>query len=363
MSSSRLLQEVWAFDPETPVGLHYLLVPHDIPAVDPALWRLTVDGCVRRELSLSLEQLRSRPAVTHAVTLECAGNGRTGLSSQPVSQPWMLGAVRTAEWTGTPLRALLEEAGADRRTVEVLFRGLDRRIEGGVERQFERSLSRVDAAREEVLIAYAINGQPLPPQQGFPARLIVPGSYGTTSVKWLERITVLDAPFEGYQQGHGDRIRRRPDEPAEPGKPGEPVSRMLPRALMIPPGVPDFATRDRTIGLEACTLRGRAWSGFGPVVRVEVSVDGGGSWSDAAVGPTTSRWAWREWEWHWGARKAGIHQLCCRATDSTGAVQPLQAARNLGGYASNEVRRLSVVAKAPRDAARGVRATPFTGPS
>jgi len=336
--------EALAYD-RTPVGLHYLQIHYDIPVVDPAIWRLTVGGRVRRELSLSLDDLRARPAVTRAVTLECAGNGRAHLSPRPVSQPWLLEAVGTAEWTGTSLRGLLEDAGADGHAVEVLFRGLDRGIEGGVEQQFERSLPRAEAMREEVMIAYAINGRPLPPQHGFPARLIVPGWYGMTSVKWLDRITVLDAPFHGYQQARGYRIRQRPDEQ------GVPVSRMLPRSLMIPPGVPEFATRDRTVGLEACTLRGRAWSGFGPVMRVEVSADGGRSWTDARLGPTTARWGWHEWEWQWGPREAGIHELCCRATDSTGRTQPLEAVWNLGGYGNNAVQRLRVVAKsapAPR---------------
>ena len=336
--------EALAYD-RTPVGLHYLLIHYDIPVVDPATWRLTVGGRVRRELSLSIDDLRARPAVTRAVTLECAGNGRAHLSPRPVSQPWLLEAVGTAEWTGTSLRGLLEDAGADGHAVEVLFRGLDRGIEGGVEQHFERSLPQAEAMREEVMIAYAINGRPLPPQHGFPARLIVPGWYGMTSVKWLDRITVLDAPFDGYQQARGYRIRQRPDEQ------GVPVSRMLPRSLMIPPGVPEFATRDRTVGLEACMLRGRAWSGFGPVMRVEVSADGGRSWTDARLGPTTARWGWREWEWQRGPREAGIHELCCRATDSTGRTQPLEAVWNLGGYGKNAVQRVRVVAKsapAPR---------------
>jgi sulfane dehydrogenase subunit SoxC len=331
--------EALAYD-RTPVGLHYLLIHYDIRVVDPATWRLSVGGRVRRELSLSLDDLRARPAQTRAVTLECAGNGRALLSPRPVSQPWLLEAVGTAEWTGTSLRGLLEDAGADPDAVEVLFRGLDRGIEGGVEQTFERSLPRAEAMREEVMIAYAINGQPLPPQHGFPARLIVPGWYGMTSVKWLDRITVLDAPFHGYQQARGYRMRQRPDEQ------GVPVSRIPPRSLMIPPGLPEFATRERTVGFDACTLRGRAWSGFGPVTRVEVSGDGGRSWSDARLGPTTARWGWREWEWRWGPREAGIHELACRATDSTGRTQPLQDVWNLGGYANTAVQRVRVVAKA-----------------
>jgi sulfane dehydrogenase subunit SoxC len=326
----------------TPAGLHYLLIHYDIPVVDPAAWRLRVDGRVGHELSLSLDDLRSRPAVTLAVTLECAGNGRAALSPRPLSQPWLLEAVGTAEWTGTPLRGLLEDAGVHEDAADVVFRALDRGVEGGEEQQYERSLPLSEALRDEILLAYAMNGQPLPPQHGFPLRLVVPGWYGMTSVKWLERITVLDRPFEGYQQARGYRFRQTPDED------GEPVSRMLPRSLMVPPGIPDFATRERIVEPVPCVVSGRAWSGLGSVERVEVSVDGGASWSDARLGRQPSRWAWRRWEWDWEPRDPGRYELCCRATDSAGNVQPLAAPWNLGGYANNEVQRVSaVVASAP----------------
>ena len=156
------------------------------------------------------------------MTLECAGNGRALLSPRPVSQPWLLEAVGTAEWTGTPLSGLLEAAGVAEDAVEVVFRGLDRGIEGGEVQNYERSLSLSDALRDEVLVAWAMNGEPLPPQHGFPARLIVPGWYGMTSVKWLDRITVLDQPFDGYQQTRSYRLRQTPDEP------GKALSRVLP---------------------------------------------------------------------------------------------------------------------------------------
>jgi DMSO/TMAO reductase YedYZ molybdopterin-dependent catalytic subunit len=300
-------------------------------------WRLTLGGEVETELSLSLDDLRSRPAQTLAVTLECAGNGRAKLSPRPVSQPWLLEAVGTAEWTGTPLRGLLEEAGVGDRAVEVLFRGLDRGVEGGETQQYERSLPLTEASRPEVLLAYEMNGDPLPPQHGYPMRLIVPGWYGMTSVKWLERITVLDSPFGGYQQARGYRFRQTPDEE------GEPVARMVPRSLMIPPGIPDFASRERHIEPGDWILRGRAWSGFGAVERVEVSDDGGATWSDARLGEQGSRWAWRSWEWNWDAGEPGRYELCCRATDSAGNAQPSHAPWNLGGYANNEVQRVEVL--------------------
>ena len=156
--------------PVTPVGLHYLLIHYDVPAVEPDAWRLTVGG-----LELSLDELRARPAVEHTVTMECAGNGRARLEPRPVSQPWMLEAVGTARWRGTPLAPLLEEAGVPEGTVEVLFTGLDRGIEGGDEQAFQRALALEEAMRGEILLAYEMNGAPLPPQHGFPLRLVVPG--------------------------------------------------------------------------------------------------------------------------------------------------------------------------------------------
>src|SRR5205814_8290808 len=181
----------------------------------------------------TLDELRARPSVRMPVTMECAGNGRARLSPRPVSQPWLLEAVGNAEWGGTPLRPLLEEAGMLDGAVDVLFTGLDRGWEADVEQFYERSLSTADALHDDVLLAWELNGVPLPPQHGFPLRLVVPGWYGMTNVKWLARIELVDRPFEGFQQVSGYRMRSDPEEP------GEPVERMAPRALMAPPGTPE----------------------------------------------------------------------------------------------------------------------------
>jgi DMSO/TMAO reductase YedYZ molybdopterin-dependent catalytic subunit len=335
--------EALAYD-VTPVGLHYLLIHYDIPVVDPAAWRLTVGGSVGRELELSLEDLRTRPVVRQPVTMECAGNGRGRLSPRPVSQPWLNEAVGTAEWTGITLRSVLEEAGIREGAVEVLFTGLDRGVEGGIEQQYERSLPLEEALRDEVMLAYAIGDEALPPQHGFPLRLVVPGWYGMTNVKWLDRITVLDQPFEGYQNTWSYNLRQTPEDV------GERVTRMEPRALMVPPGVPIFATRERQAELGAHVVSGRAWSGFGTIERVEVSDDGGETWQDAQLGDQPSRWAWRGWTWEWTPSGPGDYELCCRATDSEGNTQPLNAPWNLHGFANNEVQRLSVTVTYGREA-------------
>jgi sulfane dehydrogenase subunit SoxC len=325
--------------PVTPIGLHYLLIHYDIPVVDPATWALDIGGRVRNPLRLTLDELRARPAVTRPVTMECAGNGRMQMQPRALSQPWGVEAVGTAEWTGTPLRGVLDDAGLLDDAIEILFAGLDRGLENEIEQSYERSLTIEEASREEVLLVYAINGQPLSPQHGFPLRLIVPGWYGMTNVKWLSRITAIDQPFEGYQQAHAYRVRMEADEP------GEALSRMRPRALMAPPGIPDFFTRRRTLSPGPVTLQGRAWSGFGPIERVEVSTDGAESWEDAVLEDQPDRYAWVGWKFSWDAT-GGEYDLCCRATDSEGNVQPVEADWNLGGYACNAVQHVAVQVKA-----------------
>ncbi len=325
----------------TPVGLHYLLIHFDIPAIDPAGYELAVGGHVGKALHLNLHQLQSRPAQTLAVTLECAGNGRARLSPRPLSQPWLGEAVGTAEWTGTPLAPILEEAGVMDGAVDVVFTGLDRGVQGGVDQLYERSLPLGEAMREEVLLAYAINGQQLSPQHGFPLRLIVPGWYGMTHVKWLRSITVIDREFAGYQQATAYHYR------TQDGDVGVPVTRMLPRALMVPPGVPDFMSRTRFVEPSTQTIEGRAWSGRAPIARVDFSADGGGSWSQAELEHAVSPYAWRRWTARWEADRPGEFELCARATDAAGNVQPLEQSWNLEGVQNNAVQRVRVVVGAP----------------
>jgi sulfane dehydrogenase subunit SoxC len=316
--------------PITPVGLHYLLIHYDVPDVEPDAWRLRVGG-----LELSLDELRARPAVEHTVTMECAGNGRARLEPRPVSQPWILEAVGTARWRGTPLAPLLEEAGVPDGTVEVLFTGLDRGIEGGDEQSFQRALGLEEAMRGEVLLAYEMNGEPLPPQHGFPLRLVVPGWYGMTNVKWLSRIEFLDEPFAGYQQSWSYRVRQTEDEA------GEPLQRMHPRSLLVPPGIPEFLTRERTVPAGEVPVEGRAWSGLAPIASVEVSDDGGSSWAAAELEPAGEPWAWRAFSYRWDAQP-GEHVLCSRARDEAGNEQPVAPPWNLGGYANNAVQTVRV---------------------
>lgn len=323
----------------TPAGLHYLLIHYDIPAVDPAAWRLSIGGRVARPYTLDLDDLRRRPRATRRVTLECAGNGRARLKPRPVSQPWLVEAVGTAEWTGTPLAPLLREAGLpddlDDAT-DVVFTGADHGIERGVEQDYQRGLPLREALRDEVLLAYEMNGAPLPPQHGSPLRLVVPGWYGMAHVKWLTEITVWDGRFTGYQNAVAYRLHRDAEDP------GEPVTRIEPRALILPPGFPDFMSRVRVLRPGLCTVQGRAWSGYAAVERVEVTTDGGVTWRDAIVAGTDQPYSWQRWSLEWDA-EPGRFALSARATDACGRTQPVEQPWNRGGFANNLVQSVAVL--------------------
>jgi DMSO/TMAO reductase YedYZ molybdopterin-dependent catalytic subunit len=324
--------------PVTPIGMHYVLVHFDVPAIDAARHVLVVDGRVRAPLALSMDDLRAGPAVSMPVVMECAGSGRAHLAPRPVSAPWHDEAVGCAEWMGTPLRAVLERAGLLDDAVEILFTGCDRGLDQGVEQDYQRSLPVEQALRDDVLLAYAMNGQPIPPSHGFPVRLIVPDWYGMASVKWLHSITAIAEPFEGVQQTVLYRYRHSEEDP------GAPVARKRPRALMAPPGIPEFLSRIRHVRSGPTPIVGRAWSGGGPVRRVEFSADGGRTWADARLDDPLGRHGWTGWSYLWDAQEPGDYELCVRATDASGETQPLSAEEvwNWGGYGVNAVQRVPV---------------------
>lgn len=319
----------------TPIGLHYLLVHFDVPELDAGAWRLTVDGHVDRPLVLSLDDVLARPSRTLTVTMECAGNGRARMVPRVESQPWLVEAVGTAEWTGTPLRGVLEDAGLRDGTAEVVFSGADHGMECGIEHDYQRSLPLAEAGRDDVLLAYAMNGRPLEPQHGAPVRLLVPGWYGMASVKWLTRIEAVTTPFRGYQQVRAYRYQTDPEDP------GEPVTRIRVRALMVPPGFPDFPQRRRYVDAGPLTIRGRAWSGQAPVVRVELGIDG--QWSEARLGPSRRPYEWRAWSSECEVAR-GEHVLACRATDAAGNTQPDEV-WNVQGMGNNAIQRVPIVAR------------------
>ena len=319
----------------TPTGMHYLLIHFDIPVADETTWRLRIGGLVAHPVTLDMSDIRSRRQVTTTVTMECAGNGRALMRPRALSQPWLLEAVGTARWTGTPLRPILEQAGIAASAAELLFTGVDQGVDGGELQYYRRSLTVEQAMRDEVMLAYGMNGSPLQPQHGYPLRLLVPGWYGMASVKWLTAIEAIERPFDGPQQNAYRYACSENDA-------GEPVDVIRVRSLMAPPGAPDFLTRTRVVEAGRHRIEGRAWAGRLRVSRVEFSSDAGGSWTDAELGPPVGRFAWRSWWAQWDATP-GERVLCVRATDEAGNVQPAAQTWNYHGMGNNQQHRVDVL--------------------
>lgn len=320
----------------TPPGLHYLLIHFDIPEADESRWKLRIEGLVERPRAFSISELKALSAKTLRVTMECAGNGRGQLSPRYPSVPWLEEGVSTADWTGVALKDLLDSAVLKPNVVEIVFHGADRGIDAGVEHNFARSLSRTQALDSDVLVAYAMNGAPLPPQHGAPLRLVVPRWYGMASVKWLRAIEAIEHPFDGLQQARSYHFRLLP------GEKGEPCTLMRVNSLMVPPGIPDFYTRRRIVEAGPVEIFGRAWSGAAPVERVEFGVDG--DWHAAALGKAVAPHAWQGWSTKWQA-VSGEHELSCRATDAAGNTQPLEPPWDLSGFGNNGVQRIRITVR------------------
>ena len=322
----------------TPMGMHYLLTHFDVPFVDGDQWNLSLEGNFKNPMTLSMDEIRKRDSATIPVTMECAGNGRATHEKRSQSMPWFYGAVGTAEWSGTPLVDLLEEAGIGNDVVEISFLGADRGFDHAVEHNFGRSLTLKQIANRDILLCHSMNGMPLLPQHGFPLRLIVPGWYGMASVKWLNRIEALDEAFTGYQQVGTYRYRQLPEDE------GVGITDIRVKSLMTPPGVPDWYSRRRLVDAGPIEITGRAWSGAGvPVERIEFSSDGE-NWQEAELLESVGQYAWHEWKFTWLAQ-VGEHVLSCRASDANGETQPLNPPWDAAGFGNNEVHRVRVTVR------------------
>ena len=318
----------------TPTGAHYLLNHFDVPVIADDDHQLTLNGAFDAPLTLSMDDVRAMPQVTEAVTLECAGNGREGVSPRSHLMPWMYEAVGTSEWIGTPLAPLLERAKPRNGVQDYVFHGADFGFDKGHPHNFARSLTPQEIAELDVMLVWGMNGQPLLPQHGAPLRIIVPGWYGMASVKWLTGIEALTTRFDGYQQAHGYHYRTVADEP------GVPITRILVKSLIRPPGVPDWVSRKRWVEAGKITLEGRAWSGGGvSIAKVEVLADG--QWQEAEITGAPGRYAWTGWRFDWQA-KPGDHVLKCRATDAEGNTQPMESAFDVAGFGNNSVHSIDV---------------------
>ena len=293
--------------------------------VDLKQWRLSVQGLVGRPLELSFSDILSMPKIEAADTLECSGNSRSLLDRKASGNPWTIGGVGNAVWGGVRLADVLEEAGVNAGAEHVGFEGMDQPL-GKAGIQFVRSIP-LAKAMSSTILAYEMNGEPLPLEHGFPLRGLALGWTGANCVKWLSRITLMDKPVAGFFMDKVYRVFQKGDDPST----GTVVTAISLKSIITSP--------DNGAGLPPgdVVVRGAAYAGEGDVAKVEVSVDGGGTWGAADfVGPHEP-YAWRRWEYRWPAAVPGAYRVMSRATDSAGRIQPESAEWNALGYGNNGV--------------------------
>ncbi len=305
--------------PETPFNL--------------ADWRLQVCGLVEKELALTFEDVRRFPKVTVANTLECSGNGRFLLKPKATGNPWTIGGVGNAIWGGIWLKDLLEKAGLKDDAHHVSFEGFDQSL-GSAGIKSSRSIP-IKKAMTTTLLAYEMNGQPLPLEHVQPLRSLALGWTGASCVKWLKKITVLNKPFEGFYMDKVYRVFQKGEDP----KSGEVVTDIQIKSIIVEPA------DGETLPAGIVPIRGAAYAGEAGVKKVEVSVDSGGSWHAAELVGPDQPFAWRHWEYLWKPDAAGKYVIMARATDTRGNHQPEHARWNSLGYGNNGINEHAVAVR------------------
>ncbi len=300
----------------TPNPSFYVRTHFPIPQLDAA-WRLRVEGAVDHPLTLSLDELKSLPAVTYTALLECAGNSRIYLSPTATGVQWEQGAVGCARWTGVRLADVLARAGLRDTAVEIILEGADSGVPSKSPKprtpiRFARSLPLAQARVSHVLLAYTMNDEALPPVHGAPLRAIVPGWYAMASTKWLSRIVVADKPFQGYFQTV-DYARWTHDEHLPERVP---LTELAVKSQIARP-----ALREQLPAGKPYCIVGAAWSAA-EITQVEISTDAGQTWQPATLLDPPLDHAWQRWEFQWTPPAPGEYTLMSRATDARGRTQP-----------------------------------------
>lgn len=299
------------------------------PKVDAGTWRLEIAGAVARPLSLTLEELKRLPKTSEVVTLECAGNGRALFSPRVAGAQWRRGAVGTARWGGVRLGELLERAGVKKAGLHAVFNGADQPV-GNVP-DFVRSVPIEKCWHPATLLAYEMNGAPLPVQHGFPLRLIVPGWEGAACVKWLAGITIQDHEYDGFFM---KTAYRYPTAPVAPGASVDSAEMKPVTALAVKSLITSLRRPAPRKG-GPVVVEGFAWAGENDVTKVECSIDGGKTWNTAGLGAETAPFAWRGFRYEWKEDRPAERVLVSRATDNAGRVQPGAPQWNPSGYLYN----------------------------
>jgi DMSO/TMAO reductase YedYZ molybdopterin-dependent catalytic subunit len=305
-------------------------IPDNISLTD---WQLLVEGEVEIPRPVSFEQIIRMPKAIAAVTLECSGNGRSLLREKASGNPWTIGGVSNAVWGGVWLRDVLKPCRLTPKAKYVAFEGLDRPL-GSAGVKFVRSIP-IDKAMTSTLLAYEMNGEPLPMTHGFPLRALALGWTGANCIKWLCRIILMERPYEGFYMDKVYRVFGKGQDP----KSGTVVTGMKLKSIVTQP------LRDETLASGPITILGAAYAGEAEVRTVEVSMDGGKTWIEAEFLGPHERFAWRQWQYAWEAKEAGEFTILSRATDAAGRRQPMTAEWNFLGYGNNGIQEHAVTVR------------------
>ncbi len=318
------------------VRWHLQLIP---TTIDTRSWRLKVDGHVDKPLEIALDELKRMEPTSIVAVSQCSGNSRALFNPNLTGAQWGNGAMGNARWTGILLKDLLAKAGLKAGAVDVIFAGLDRAGPPSVP-DFVKSLPIDEARRPDILLAYEMNGQPLPLLNGFPLRLVVPGWYATYWVKALSDIRVLPNQFEGYWMAKAYRIPATPNALEEPAKLAEktvPINRMNVRSFFTM-AEPNLTAQ---VG-KAVDLQGIAFDGGAGIEKVEVSTDSGANWAETKLGADLGRYSFRRWRWSWRPAERGEQILHVRATSTSGETQPATVGWNRAGFMRNVIETMKV---------------------
>lgn len=314
----------------TPIEHFYVRSHLPVPtSLDAAGWTLQVEGEVATPLTLSLEELKRLPAVTQTVTLECAGNGRAFFDPPVPGVQWTRGAVGTARWTGVRMADVLKRAGARSAGRFVLMNGADRAL--GNMQDFVRQVPIAKAMHPDTLIAYEMNGQPIPVAHGFPLRAIIPGWEGAYSMKWLMNLRVVPREFDGFWVATAYRYPLKQIAPGAAVDPKDmgPLTGLAVKSLITKP------LEGAVLAPGKIDVAGFAWAGEVAIAKVDVSIDNGATWQSARLTGENARYTWRRFEAQVTAPRAESYLIMSRATDASGRVQPMMPPWNPSGYLWN----------------------------
>lgn len=320
----------------TPAELFYVRHHAYAPTVNEKDWKLTIDGEVDKPYTLTLDELKKFPRATVTVTLECAGNGRAFYDPPVAGIQWERGAVGTARWTGARLADVLKRAGVKATGKYVALDGADKAV--GKQPEFIRNLPLEKAMHVDTILAYEMNGQPLPVLHGFPLRAVASGWEGAYAVKWLQHIQVIPQEHEGFFVKTAYRYPNRRVAPGEAvaAQDMEPVKGLVVKSFL---NAPLEGTKHKAGPVR---VSGFAWAGESFITKVEVSMDNGSTWQLAKLGKEREKYAWQSFDHTFNITKPGSYLLMARATDDKGNMQPVAPQWNPSGYLWNVIDKVRI---------------------